>query len=72
MPMAFMMVMTISAMLFKLRDFYAQRSWPLIVVGAAILGMAVWLCVEAVIAYRGWSRHRPETGVAAQPTVGSS
>ena len=72
MPMAFMMVMTISAMLLKLRDFYAERSWPLIVVGAAILGMAVWLCVEAVIAYRGWSRHRPETEVAAQPTGGIS
>lgn len=51
-PMAFMLVSTLAAMVLNLRDF--RRDWHeggaiLFVVGSVLLVLAVWLCVEAVI-----------------------
>jgi len=60
-PMIFMMVSTIIAMIANLRRFWGQWSSGgslLFVVGAVLLVLAVWLCVEAVLRFRG-IRHEP-------------
>jgi carbon starvation protein len=51
-PMLFMMLSTLTAMAFKLRDFAAQGQHLLLVVGSAITSIALWLVVEAGLALR--------------------
>jgi carbon starvation protein len=46
-PMVIMMVVTITAMVLNLQRFYATKSWALLVVGTCILGLSLWLAVEA-------------------------
>ena len=58
-PMAFMMVSTLIAMGVKLADFYRQGQTVLLVVGACITGIALWLVVEAVLALRRYRREGP-------------
>lgn len=50
-PMAFMLVLTIYAMLFKLRDFWLEtpRNMPLIVTSIILIIISLWILVEAVI-----------------------
>jgi carbon starvation protein len=52
-PMVFMLVMTLYAMVVNLQKFLTaeDKNYPLIFVSIAILIMAVWLCVEAFIAF---------------------
>ena len=57
-PMLFMMVTTLVAMVANLSKFSNSwrfdegASWPLLLVGAALLILAVWLVIEAVLAAR--------------------
>jgi len=52
-PMLFMVVMTLYAMVLNLGDCLRAevKNYPLIVVTVVVLVMAVWLCVEAVVAF---------------------
>jgi carbon starvation protein len=56
-PMAFMMIGTLSAMAIKLADFFAQGQWLLLTLGGCITLTALWLVVEAALAL--W-RYRSE------------
>jgi carbon starvation protein len=54
-PMVFMLGSTIIAMISNLGDFWEQRdqgTGPLFAVGSILLVMAVWLVVEAALAFR--------------------
>ncbi len=48
-PMLFMLVTTLSAMVFKLFDFLAVRSYALFFVGSCLFVLAIWLAVEAAL-----------------------
>jgi len=50
-PMFFMLVVTITAMVIKLGDFWRARELPPLVVGLIILILAGWLLLEAVLVY---------------------
>lgn len=51
-PMLFMLVSTITAMIGKLGDFRRIPDWPLFTVGLVLLVLAVWLVIEAVLCLR--------------------
>ena len=51
-PMIGMMVMTVTAMIMKLRTNLMLRHWPLLVVGSVILILVLWLIIESVAAFR--------------------
>jgi carbon starvation protein len=53
-PMVFMMVMTTFAIVLKIRGFLLDRDWLLAAVSAIIFVLAVWLVVEAALAWRRW------------------
>lgn len=55
-PMALMLVSTLTAMVLKLRDFMVRGETLLLVVGACITVIALWLVVEAGLALRRYSR----------------
>jgi carbon starvation protein len=48
-PMLFMMITTVIAMVIKLKDFWELKTYPLLIVGVAIIVLAIWLAVEASI-----------------------
>lgn len=48
-PMAFMLITTIAAMLIKLNDFWELESYLLLAVGFAILILTLWLATEALL-----------------------
>ena len=48
-PMAFMLITTITAMLIKLNDFWELDSYLLLAVGLAILLLTLWLTAEALL-----------------------
>jgi carbon starvation protein len=54
-PMLFLLGTTIQAMWTNIGQFYAQRAWPLLLVGGFIFSLALWFCVEAALAVL---RHR--------------
>jgi carbon starvation protein len=58
-PMLFMMVTTLVAMVSKLRAFAAAGNTTLLSVGAAITVIAVWLVVESVLAVNRYRRSPP-------------
>jgi len=51
-PMAFMLVMTVAAMILNLRTYWARQQWLLVGVGSIVLVLAVWMVLEAVHALR--------------------
>jgi hypothetical protein len=57
--MLFMMVTTLVAMATKLHAFAATGNLTLLVVGAAIAAIALWLVVEAILAVRRYSKTPP-------------
>jgi len=62
-PMGFMLIVTIWAMVVNLNRFFHQqeeKSWVVIIAAIAVLALAVWLCVEAVPAYRKALQRRGE------------
>jgi carbon starvation protein len=48
-PMGFMLVVTISALLLSIRNFFLQGNWFLLGFSCLILALAIWLLVEAVL-----------------------
>ena len=56
-PMFFMLGSTLIAMVGNLGNFIDRDETPLVVVGAVLLVLAVWLCVEGVLATRRDGRH---------------
>ncbi len=62
-PMVFMMVSTLTAMVLKLRDFWTDGLGLLFGVGCCILLVGVWLLVEAVLAIRRYRREGTEPGL---------
>jgi carbon starvation protein len=58
-PMLFMMVTTLVAMSSKLRAYWQQREFVLLIVGGAIAAIAIWLVIEALIAVRRYRRSPP-------------
>ncbi|UCF05727.1 MAG: carbon starvation protein A [bacterium] len=61
-PMIIMMIITVTAMILKLRANFNSRHWTLLVIGAIILILVAWLVVESIIAFR---RHANGTDGAA-------
>ncbi|GJM20275.1 MAG: carbon starvation protein A [Planctomycetota bacterium] len=59
-PMLIMFASTLLAMLGNLRDFWRAGDVPLIVVGGVLLTLALWLCVEGVLALRADRRERTQ------------
>ena len=59
-PMGFMLVITLTAMVLKLIDFWNAQSLPLLITGGAILILAVWLLIEAFILFRLFRSARKE------------
>ena len=57
-PMIAMLIMTVTAMVLKLRTNLSARNWPLLVVGGIILVLVIWLVIESVLAFK---RHLPGT-----------
>ncbi len=51
-PMLGMMVMTVTAMILKIKTNFAARHWPLLIVGCIILVLVVWLVIESIMAFR--------------------
>jgi carbon starvation protein len=54
-PMAGMLVMTVTAMTIRLKTNYAAGHWPLLVVGGLILLLVLWLVIESLLAF---AQHR--------------
>ncbi len=57
-PMIFVISFTGIAMVLKLRTFYTDHNWTVFAVGLAILILALWLMVEALIAFRNYLKTR--------------
>jgi carbon starvation protein len=62
-PMVFMLVVTISAMVIKLQTFWRKENWMLLGVGGAILLLAVWLALEAFLSLMRLFRARAQEKV---------
>jgi carbon starvation protein len=58
-PMLFMMVTTLAAMVSKLHAYLADGNTVLLVIGALITAIALWLMVEAALAIRRYRRSPP-------------
>lgn len=70
-PMVIMLVLTSTALLLKFRDFVRQGDWLLAPVTAAILLLALWLVVEAAIAWRRARTGAMEAAPAAEQAAGA-
>jgi len=51
-PMAVVLVFTLTATVINLMKFWADRSWSVFWVGLAVLALTVWLIVEAAMAFK--------------------
>jgi carbon starvation protein len=60
-PMFFMLVSAMAAMVSKLRDFWNARDWLLLGTGGVLFVIAIWLSGEAIIAVRRYRREPPVT-----------
>ena len=70
-PMLFMMVTTLVAMVTKLRAYLEEGNTTLLVIGGAILVIAVWLVAEAFLAVRRYRRSPPAASLDVElPHVG--
>ncbi|MDP8236268.1 MAG: carbon starvation protein A [Candidatus Erginobacter occultus] len=61
-PMVFMLAVALAAMVIKLIEFWAAGNWPLIVTGAGILVLTLWLMGEALVLVRIFWLARREAG----------
>lgn len=51
-PMAFMLAVTVSAMLLNIRSYAAQHNYLLLFVGSLVLVLEVWLVLESLLVFR--------------------
>ena len=56
-PMALMLLLTLSALTSNLIDFWTAGQWMLLITGGLILALALWLTVESGIAVRNYQRN---------------
>lgn len=56
-PMALMLLLTLSAMTSNLVDFWRAEQWMLLITGGLILGLALWLTAESGIAVRHYRKN---------------
>jgi carbon starvation protein len=61
-PMAGMLVMTVTAMVIRLGTNYKAGNWPLLVVGGVVLVLVLWLVIESFIAFARHRRHGAGAG----------
>jgi len=50
-PMVFMIVTTLVAMVSNVKTFFEQQNYLLLGVGGMVLGLALWLIVEGVLRF---------------------
>ncbi len=65
-PLTFLLLMTVWALLVQLRQFYSQGNYLLVVMDLVILGAAIWVILEAMAAL---NRARKERTGAPPPSV---
>jgi carbon starvation protein len=65
-PMLFMLVTTITAMILNVRNFYKSGSYLLLAVGGILLVLAIWLTLEGVVRF---ARIRAETPSAIKAAL---
>jgi carbon starvation protein len=65
-PMLFMLLTTLTAMISKLEDFWEARDWVLLGTGGVIFILAIWLAVEAALAVRRYMRQPPVESLEVQ------
>ena len=51
-PMVFMLITTLTAMVIKIRDFWNDGTYLLLILGGGIFLLSLWLGVEAVLRVR--------------------
>jgi carbon starvation protein len=57
-PMIFMLISTIKAMISNVFIFFAKNEWPLFVVGVVFIFLAAWLIIEAIMAVTNFYRKK--------------
>ena len=57
-PMALMFVMTLTAMVTKIRQFWEQEAWLVFSFGVLLLALAIWLAVEGMLSLWRVGRER--------------
>jgi len=65
-PMAFLFLMTLAAMVIKLRDFWIQEAWLVFGFALVLLGLALWLVAEGLLAL--WRIRKPDPGPVTSPS----
>ena len=58
-PMAFLFLMTLLAMVTKIRDFWVQEAWVVLAFGVLLLVLAVWLVADGLVALWRLSKPKP-------------
>lgn len=75
-PMVLMLVTSMTAMGLSLPRFWAQQQWPLLGVSVVVLLMALWLVVEALLAFAqgrgGVASDEPKAGSPVAASAGST
>jgi carbon starvation protein len=65
-PMVFIFVSTVWAMVSNLLEFWSSREWILLITGGAVLVLALWLVVEACLAVGRYRKHPVLDGVEVE------
>ena len=67
-PMIFLLLSTLIAMITKARDFYLKGEWPLFTIGSILLILAFWLLIEAWICLqKHWKSREPIRDLSVFP-----
>jgi carbon starvation protein len=69
-PMLLVLCATLWAMSHNLVNYVANGQWGLTAVGATIMGLALWVCVEAVVVLK--QLKRPDNPATVDPDSGAS
>jgi carbon starvation protein len=57
-PMIFMLISTLNAMISNVLQFFEKFEWPLFFIGIFLIVLAFWLIVEAILAVRKFFKHK--------------
>ena len=66
-PMVFMLVTTVAAMISNLRTFARDSDWLLVGVGASVFVLAIWLIIEGILRF---TRSREQTAAELEEVLG--
>lgn len=56
-PMVFMLIITVWAMIIKLNEFWKTQSWSLFIIGGIVFVLAIWLVFEGLVIFRKKKKH---------------